>query len=219
MASKMRSARFSLDTAIGSTRLPTESPGSGTDALDVVQDSFSLLFRKIGGFRGESLFSTWLFRIVVNASIDHRRKEKSRDRGHATSLATLQSREPEDPTDGPVVRAETRELGAHVQASIGRLSPKLRAIMVLRYLEGMSYEELACTLELSMGTVKSRLARAHVALERVLRGTLAPYGIVEPVDDASGPDCEPSYATIRRDPHETPTDHPLGPHPALVLGP
>lgn len=152
--------------------------GSATDAMDVLQESFSLLFRKVGGFRFDSLFSTWLFRIVVNCSIDQKRYERVRRQRQPGSLSTLPpNAEPEDgQTPGPAERAEKLELDAHVQRAIARLSPKLRAVLVLRYLEGLSYEQLGEALEVSLGTVKSRLARAHVALERVLRGTLAPYG-------------------------------------------
>jgi RNA polymerase sigma-70 factor (ECF subfamily) len=141
--------------------------GNAVDALDVVQESFALLFRKLHGFRGGSLFSTWLFRIVVNCSIDHRRKRdgaRSHMRNEAAELTDLID---EAPTPGD--RAETRELGDQVQEAISLLSPKLRAILALRYLEDMSYDELAATLGLSLGTVKSRLARAHLALETVVR--------------------------------------------------
>lgn len=140
--------------------------GSAADAMDVVQESFSLLFRKLDGFRADSLFSTWLFRLVVNCSIDHRRRERS----HLRAIEDAEERdEPTDPAAGPEVHAETRELGDQVQQAIQMLSPKLRAILALRYLEEMSYDDLAVTLGISLGTVKSRLARAHLALERVLR--------------------------------------------------
>lgn len=139
--------------------------GNAVDALDVVQESFALVFRKLHGFRGGSLFSTWLFRIVVNCSIDHRRKREGR-RVCADSHVDVDMLD-ESPT--PRDRAEAREIGDHVQAALSHLSPKLRAILALRYLEGMSYEELSIALGLSLGTVKSRLARAHLALEAVVR--------------------------------------------------
>ena len=72
---------------------------------------------------------------------------------------------------------EHRELDDHVHRCIHKLSPKLRAILVLRYLEGQTYEELSSTLDVSMGTVKSRLARAHMAMERVLRGSVEAFGL------------------------------------------
>lgn len=140
--------------------------GNAVDALDVVQESFALVFRKLASFRGGSLFSTWLFRIVVNSSIDHRRKHSNRP------LVGIHDEEDLDQPDqepGPVDRAETSELAGQVQLALDVLSPKLRAILALRYLEDMSYEELSVTLSLSLGTVKSRLARAHLALEQVVR--------------------------------------------------
>ncbi|MFY9342512.1 MAG: sigma-70 family RNA polymerase sigma factor [Planctomycetota bacterium] len=140
--------------------------GNAVDALDVVQESFALVFRKLHSFRGGSLFSTWLFRIVVNCSIDHRRKRDAAW-GPMSTSDTAQDVVDESPTPGDC--AETKEVGDQVQAAISQLSPKLRAILALRYLEDMSYEELAATLGLSLGTVKSRLARAHLALESVVR--------------------------------------------------
>lgn len=137
------------------------------DAMDIVQESFGLVFRKLDSFRAGSLFSTWLFRLVVNCSIDQRRRERSR---------TWQSEQidqivdaVEDPTSGPAAAAEATEFGAQIQEAVALLSPKLRAVLALRYLEDMSYDELAAALGLSLGTVKSRLARAHIALERVVR--------------------------------------------------
>lgn len=140
--------------------------GSNADALDVVQDSFALVFRKLDGFRGGALFSTWLFRIVVNCSIDHRRRTVARptlawDRVDGEDLV--------DERVSPRDQAVVQELGDQVQRAISMLSPKLRVILALRYLEDMSYEELAATLGLSLGTVKSRLARAHLALENIVR--------------------------------------------------
>lgn len=140
--------------------------GSSVDAMDVVQESFSLVFRKLDSFRCDSLFSTWLFRIVVNSSIDHRRRERSKAIDLVGGDAEFDA---EDPAVGPGQRAEVRELGDQVQEAMAQLSPKLRAVLALRYLENMAYEDLAITLGISLGTVKSRLARAHLALERVVR--------------------------------------------------
>jgi RNA polymerase sigma-70 factor, ECF subfamily len=162
--------------------------GSSADAMDVVQESFSLLFRKIGSFRFDSLFSTWLFRIVVNCSIDNRRQAGSRFHNRAESLSTVTApSEPEEDLPGPVESAEKGELERHVHESIQRLSDKLRTILVLRYLEGLSYEQVSQVLEISIGTVKSRLARAHLALHRVLDGTLGQFGYSEGGKEPSGP--------------------------------
>ncbi|MBM3974033.1 MAG: sigma-70 family RNA polymerase sigma factor [Planctomycetes bacterium] len=140
--------------------------GNAVDAMDVVQESFALLFRKLHAFRGVSLFSTWLFRIVVNCSIDHRRK---RDGGIRVRALSIEGVDAVDESPSPESQALAVELGCQVQQAISLLSPKLRAILALRYLEDMSYDELATTLGLSLGTVKSRLARAHLALEAVVR--------------------------------------------------
>ena len=141
--------------------------GQSVDALDVVQESFALVFRKLESFRGGAMFSTWLFRIVVNCSIDLRRRNQQRkvtplsDASSDTSFA--------DDSGNPRDRASSREIGDQVQQAISMLSPKLRVILALRYLEEMSYDELAATLGLSLGTVKSRLARAHLSLEHLVR--------------------------------------------------
>jgi RNA polymerase sigma-70 factor (ECF subfamily) len=142
--------------------------GSAADALDVVQETFALVFRKLDSFRGGSLFSTWLFRIVVNSSIDFRRRSSLRQRGMST-LSDDEAVDAADSSRGPEEHAEATELGDQVQQAMSLLSPKLRAILALRYLEDMSYDELAATLGLSLGTVKSRLARAHLALEQIVR--------------------------------------------------
>ena len=143
---------------------------TASDALDVVQDSFALVFRKLHGFRGGSMFSTWLFRIVVNCSIDSRRKRE------ASRMPSLLDEEPAaqliDESHDPRDHAAARELGDQVQEAISTLSPKLRVILALRYLEDMSYDDLAATLGLSLGTVKSRLARGRQELRRKLEGSL-----------------------------------------------
>jgi RNA polymerase sigma-70 factor (ECF subfamily) len=140
--------------------------GSAADALDVVQESFALVFRKLQSFRGGSLFSTWLFRIVVNCSIDLRRRAGARP---TVDWERIDDEQFVDEAASPREHASARELGDQVQQAISLLSPKLRVILALRYLEDMSYDELAATLGLSLGTVKSRLARAHLALEKLVR--------------------------------------------------
>ncbi len=156
--------------------------GSAVDALDVVQDAFALVFRKLDGFRGGALFSTWLFRIVVNCSIDHRRRTHPR----LVAGEIGANDDPIDETPDPRERAATRELGDQVQVAISQLSPKLRVILALRYLEDMSYDELAATLGLSLGTVKSRLARAHIALEQVVRARFPHLDLGSNAGDVGG---------------------------------
>ena len=156
--------------------------GNATDALDASQETFGILFRKLGDFRFQSKFSSWVYRIAVNASIDVKRRAQSRK---LASLEALQMRSEEtrgqrlDPADDtvemPIAAASRHELEARIQLAILRLSPKLRAITVLRYVESLSYEQIAETLQISLGTVKSRLSRAHEVLDRELTPVLDRY--------------------------------------------
>ncbi|MEM6674049.1 MAG: RNA polymerase sigma factor [Planctomycetota bacterium] len=149
--------------------------GSATDALDASQETFGIVHRKIGAFRFESKFSSWVYRIAVNASIDIKRRSGTRA---VASLEALQSSDPDRSSgpleirdvdaEAPAAAASRRELETDIQRAIDRLSPKMRSIIVLRYLESLSYDEIAETLSISLGTVKSRLSRAHAALDREL---------------------------------------------------
>ncbi|HED64167.1 MAG TPA: sigma-70 family RNA polymerase sigma factor [Planctomycetes bacterium] len=152
--------------------------GNPTDALDASQETFGILFRRIGEFRFQSRFSSWVYRIAVNASIDLRRRSHARP---ATSLdAVREARHagaaridfPDPSVEMPSHAASRHELEDEIQRAIDRLTPKLRAIIVLRYNEQLSYDEIAETLQISLGTVKSRLSRAHDALDRELTPVL-----------------------------------------------
>ncbi len=147
--------------------------GNPSDALDASQETFGIVFRRIREFRFESRFSSWVYRIAVNASIDIRRRSRSRRLASLESgqgpRQTMPRFELSDPSvEMPSSAASRRELEEEVQRAINRLSDKLRAIIVLRYNENLSYEEIAETLRISLGTVKSRLSRAHDALDREL---------------------------------------------------
>ncbi|MEZ6020007.1 MAG: sigma-70 family RNA polymerase sigma factor [Planctomycetota bacterium] len=147
--------------------------GNATDALDASQEAFSQVFRRLQDFRFESKFSSWVYRVAVNASIDLKRRSSSRK---ASSLDTLHSGpvEKERPQfedirhEHPGSVASRRELEKEIQSAILRLSPKLRTVIVLRYVEGLPYERIAESLDVSLGTVKSRLSRAHAAMDREL---------------------------------------------------
>ena len=152
--------------------------GNATDALDASQETFGILFRRITEFRFQSRFSSWVYRIAVNASIDLKRRNSSRRLASLESVRDMLSPDgtrydPEDTSvEMPASSASRRELEAEIQQAITRLSPKLRAITVLRYMENLSYDQLAETIGISLGTVKSRLSRAHDALDRELTPVL-----------------------------------------------
>jgi RNA polymerase sigma-70 factor (ECF subfamily) len=152
--------------------------GNSSDALDASQETFGILFRRIREFRFQSRFSSWVYRIAVNASIDLKRRASTRRLASLDAVRDILSpdRARFDPADEsvemPANSASRHELESEIQRAIDRLSPKLRTIIVLRYLENLSYEELAETLAISLGTVKSRLSRAHGALDRELTPVL-----------------------------------------------
>jgi RNA polymerase sigma factor (sigma-70 family) len=130
-------------------------------ASDVTQEVFVRLLSRIGQYRGESAFTSWLHRIVANVAMDFARASRRFDAidAHAGTLSMAA------PQEAACAR-EQRD--ARVRAAVARLSPRLRAPMVLRYVGGLSYEEIGRVLKLSPGTVASRLARAHVRVARDL---------------------------------------------------
>jgi len=136
--------------------------GDETLAMDIAQDVFVKLFSSIGEFRGEAAFSTWVYRLVVNCCLDHRRRAWRLIPIADDLLAVL--RAPGDCLD----RMLHSEMRKRVQTAVEKLPPDLRMAVVLRYTEGLSYEEIAEVMGCAAGTVASRLNRAHKALERRL---------------------------------------------------
>lgn len=150
------------------------------DAADVVQEVFLKVFRNVTSFRGESSMKTWMYRIAVNEARNHRRWF-SRHRRQEVNL------DPEDTSDGlsyrnwlpdpgrsPFEVALDHETRSLIEAALADVNPKFRAALVLREVEGMSYEEIAEILEISLGTVKSRILRGRDALKKNLAGRLEP---------------------------------------------
>ncbi|MGI8898232.1 MAG: RNA polymerase sigma factor [Pyrinomonadaceae bacterium] len=137
--------------------------GDQTAASDVTQQIFLKLMTSISQFRGESQFTTWLHRLVVNACIDEQRRSK-RYLGFGENLPVKHTSERK-----PAERCyERRELVDSVKAAISELKPKFRVPVLLKYVEGLSYEEIAEVLGCSKGTVASRLNRGHKELARRL---------------------------------------------------
>jgi RNA polymerase sigma-70 factor (ECF subfamily) len=137
--------------------------GDEAAAGDVAQQIFLKLMTSIGQFRGESAFTTWLYRMVVNACIDERRRRRRfLPFGEAFPQSRIVDRRPQEKEFARV------ELSACVKAAIAELRPKLRMPIFLKYIEGLSYEEIAAVLGCSKGTVASRLNRGHKELARRL---------------------------------------------------
>lgn len=131
------------------------------DAHDVAQDTFLRAYRSIGSFRGDSAFSTWLYRIAVNASLNFR------SRRHAASEAL-----PEDLRDGAPgapERIEREELSRRVRRAVSRLPDRQRATLILKVYHELTHEQVARILGSSVGTVKANLFHALGNLKRLLR--------------------------------------------------
>jgi|ERR1051326_908467 RNA polymerase sigma-70 factor (ECF subfamily) len=137
--------------------------GDQTMAADVTQQVFIRLMTRIGQFRGESEFTTWLYRLVVNCCVDERRKQ-----WRFLPLTDFALIRPDRRRVSQATAYAQRELADKVQAAITDLKPKLRWPILLKYVEGLSYEEIATVLGCSRGTVASRLNRGHKALAKRL---------------------------------------------------
>lgn len=150
------------------------------EAEDIAQEAFVKAYRNLASFRGASTFQTWLYRIASNLTIDALRRH-SRERTvslEAPPAATTDEAAPEPAdlaTAGPDSRVETAELQRQVHRAIGQLSPKLRSVVVLYDLQGLSYEEIADILGCPLGTVKSRLFNARMELKQKLQGILPDF--------------------------------------------
>ena len=136
--------------------------GDESQAMDIAQDTFLKLFSGLQSFRGDSAFSTWVYRLVVNCCLDHKRRSWRLIPIADELIAVL--RAPGDSLKS-VLHMEMRE---RVRSAVETLTPDMRMVVVLRYTEGLSYEEIAEVMGCSVGTVASRLNRAHKALERKL---------------------------------------------------
>ncbi len=138
------------------------------DVEDVAQEAFLKAFRKLHLFDGRSSFYTWIYRISANTAMDWRKKETRRR--HAPLPV---SPEGEDRTEsqgvGPARRAVQRELGELIDRAIAELPPRYHEILILREFRGLSYEQIAAELQISKGTVESRLFRARERLRERLR--------------------------------------------------
>ena len=129
--------------------------GSDAAAKDAAQQVFLTVWRHLGRFQSEGDFAPWLYRVVVNTCLSERRR-----------LVRFSDHEPEEGVAG--AGQEHAVLAREVEAALGHLSQKLRIPLVLRHVEGLSYEEIAEVLGCSLGTVASRLSRGQQALARVL---------------------------------------------------
>jgi RNA polymerase sigma-70 factor (ECF subfamily) len=134
--------------------------GTRDDALDLVQDAFVKAWQAMPGWQPQATIGTWLFQIARNGAIDHLRRRKALDvTTHPDPAAEMPDLRP-----GPEGTAATAQQLRHLEAALARISAEHREILLLREVEQMTYEEIAATLAINTGTVKSRIARARAAL-------------------------------------------------------
>lgn len=152
------------------------SSGSPEDAADITQETFLRAWRAMDSFRGDSGFSTWLFRIAMNLCVDHARRKNAAPLTQPLVGEDDVERPIPDPAPTPEQKLENSELGRELAEALGEVSEEHRRIVLLRDVSGLSYTEIAETLEISEGTVKSRLSRARLALRETLlrRGNILP---------------------------------------------
>ncbi len=152
--------------------------GNREDAEEAAQDVFVRAYRSLDRFRGDSRFSTWLYRIAVNVSLSSARRSR-RD------LSTTSLSEPEDDEDGlpmqlpdpstdPAERFEQAEFRDQVRNMVAALPPIYSAVISMYHMQSLSYDEIAEALKLPIGTVKARLFRARVALRKLIYRSIDP---------------------------------------------
>jgi RNA polymerase sigma-70 factor (ECF subfamily) len=137
--------------------------GNPAAAMDIAQDTFLKLLSRIGHYRSEASFDSWLYRLVVNSCIDDQRRGRRLTPFLDGLVDAVRA-----PAESVLHRLMQTETEQRVQDVVARLAPEHRMVIVLRYTEGLSYEEIAKILNCSPGTVASRLSRAHKILERRL---------------------------------------------------
>jgi RNA polymerase sigma-70 factor (ECF subfamily) len=149
------------------------------DASDVAQEVFLKIFRNVGSFRGDSSLRTWVYRIAVNESHNRRRWLFRHRRGETAIEETFEDSDPRarplmDSGETPFDFTMNREARTLLEEALATVSPVFRTALVLREIEDMSYEEIADILQVSIGTVKSRIVRGREALRRNLATRLEP---------------------------------------------
>ncbi|HVZ47552.1 MAG TPA: sigma-70 family RNA polymerase sigma factor [Gemmatimonadaceae bacterium] len=144
-------------------------------AEDLAQDAFIKVLNHIDKYRPEFKLSSWLFKIANNVAIDHLRRRQLQTVSvdgspHAGTAAEVDatSFEIADTAENALDEIQARELGSEIERAIGRLRPEYRSCILLRHVEGRSYEEIAATLDLPLGTVKTYIHRARLQLRDLL---------------------------------------------------
>jgi RNA polymerase sigma-70 factor (ECF subfamily) len=146
-------------------RLAYGMTGNRESAEDLTQEIFLRTYRKIGLFKGESGFSTWFYRLAVNISLNYRRRERNRASEDVADMDLLVAPGPPRQMESKIYQ---KQIQGQVQRALLSLKPKWRVIVILKDIEGLSYEEIAERVNCSTGTIASRLNRARKLLAQKL---------------------------------------------------
>ena len=155
--------------------------GNTDDAAELTQETFVKVIEKINSFKGNSLFYTWLFRVAVNLTYNFCKRRAKQPKWSLDELTgsdfddvrrQLRSYLADDNAVDPAMLAQRAEAGKLAMAALSGLDDSQRVMVVLRDIEGMSYSEIAETLKMELGTVKSRLSRARSTLKNILETVL-----------------------------------------------
>ncbi len=151
---------------------------SEEEAADAFQEVCLKIWKQLKHYKGDAKLSTWIYRLTTNQCIDLLRKNKK----HSTDLSIFQRNEKEEEwlleevsKEDVAGEIEAKALKEVIELGLSELKPEYRAIIVLKDIQDYSYEEIATILEISLGTVKSRLSRARGALKKVLEQNKEPY--------------------------------------------
>jgi RNA polymerase sigma-70 factor (ECF subfamily) len=159
--------------------------GDPDDARDAAQDTFLTVVRKLGQFRGEAAFTTWLHRITVNACYDELRRKRRRPVLHVAHDPS-DDRPAGEPGPASPDHAERVTGSLDAAAALARVPQEFRIALVLADVEDMAYEEIARVLDVPVGTVKSRVHRGRLALARAMGLSRAPREPQGPVGSSEG---------------------------------
>jgi RNA polymerase sigma-70 factor (ECF subfamily) len=150
--------------------------GDPDEAAEVVQDAFFSAYKGLKGFERKSLFSTWLYAITLNSARNRFKQMQARRRRETASLddpslsdSSVKRFDPPSDEPSAIERMEKKEIQRNVQKCLNRLDSEFREVIVLRDIQGFSYEEISAMLTLAEGTVKSRLFRARESMKNCLK--------------------------------------------------
>ena len=180
-------AQLVLDNQNRVYSLALRLSGDREEAADLAQEAFVKAWQGLSAFQGESSFSTWVYRLTTNVCIDHLRKKKRREAVEPSVSLDDENNswaEPSTWEQDPQRLLEQSERGKALARAIDQLPDWQREALVLRELSGLSYQEIGEKLDIDIGTVKSRIARARLNLRKILLedGNFFGYGPSKPLN-------------------------------------